>query len=112
MLLKTKTCLGKLDEERTISNEGSFTLAELQKEYEKWLERTCPQVHVGGTVPLKDFRTGLSESRTCGHVVFQLAELFKTKIVEENKPDTKMVLSDKRSDKSKRLGEFENALKD
>jgi hypothetical protein len=41
-------------------------------------------------------------------VVFQLTELFKTKIVEETEPSSKMKISKE----SKRLGDFENALKD
>ena len=81
----------------------------MQTEYENWLRKNAFTLSQGGPpIPLKDFRTGLSEVRKYESVVFQLTELFKTKIVEGTQPSSKM----KVSKESKRLGEFEDALKD
>jgi hypothetical protein len=83
----------------------------LQTEYENWFRKNAFTLSQGRPpIPLKDFRTGLSEVRKYESVVFQLKELFKTKIVEESKPSSKMKVLDK--PESKNLGDFKDALED
>jgi hypothetical protein len=100
------TRLGKLElDNANILFATTFSLADLQSEYENWLRNNTTTPPKNSPTPLSriDPLTGLTDLRRYGDVNFELKNLFESKIVVSKSSDAKMLAS------SQSREEFKNA---